>query len=108
MSSCRDGAEPAIETQITSVGLIPTAVSQPARPRCQIPAVAVPEARSRPGACRIAPSRSARVRQGASVRTKIAPASRLTRPTGAKSSWETLVIPRQCSVAISMVTSVIE
>jgi hypothetical protein len=105
-SSCSDGAAPAIETQITSLGASPTPDSQPASARCQMPAVAVPDARSVRGAARIARSRSASVRHGASLRTKIAPASRLTSATGAKSAGAMLVMPRQCSVVISIVSSV--
>ena len=106
LSSWSEGAEPGIETHVTSLGVRPTAESQPASARCHIPAVDVPDARRLPGAWRIACSRSRSVRQGASSRTKIAPASRLTRPTGAKSECETLVMPRQWRLAISLVTRV--
>ena len=105
-SSWKEGAEPAIETQITSFGFSPIADSQPASARCQMPALAVPDARSARGFSRIARSRSASVRHGASARTKIAAASSLTSPTGAKSSGAMFVMPRQCSEPISTVTSV--
>ena len=107
MSSCSDGAEPAIDTQMTSAGRRPTADSHPATARCQMPAVAVPDARRVPGAVRIACSRSRKVCHGASLRTNTAAASRLTSPMGAKSRGLMLVIWRQWSMAISTVTSVI-